>query len=140
MPASTKDPTTDKSDEVDQADEKSGPREFKNADGKTFRILEDGEGDEGQPQFLREGARVLVVSGPGTEDGTHHRMASVQEVYYEDNDEALKADQPGHPGRRFARVVAYDVLTRDSRSEILHVTPENVRELSITDGWGRGSV
>lgn len=139
----TEEPTTDQPT-AEQVDEQEGnPQEWTNADGVKFRIIHEedaGPESEGQVPKLIEGQRVQIVSGPGTKDGTVHRMAYITDVYYEDTKEHLIASNADHPGRRFAKVTAYDVRTRDARSEVLHVKPEDIRTLETEAGWGRGQI
>lgn len=134
--------TKDKAAETEETQEKSGPETFTNADGVEFTIRHDHEADpnDGHLPTLLDGTRVEVFQGPGTDNGNRVRMAYVIEVYYENEEELLKASNPSHPGRRFAKASAYDVRTRDGRSEILHVKPEDIRELTVENGWGRGSI
>lgn len=138
-------PPEDTQDQV-ASDEPKGPETFKNADGVEFTIRHDDEADpnDGQLPHLLEGERVEILKGPGTvvdgQDGARTRMAYVIALNYENELEELKAANPAHAGRRFAKVATYDVRTRDARSEVLTVKPDDIRTLSTENGWGRGSI
>jgi hypothetical protein len=44
------------------------------------------------------------------------------------------------PGKESAKVDEYEVTTRDGRTDLLTVTPDQIKPLDDIQGWGRGSI
>lgn len=84
---------------------------------------------------LLVGQRVQIIE-PNSEAG---RMAYVLQIDYADGIQGMLAAS-GQPEARFAEVQDYVVRTRDGRSDILVVKPDEVKPLDDTQGWGRGQI
>lgn len=84
---------------------------------------------------LVEGQRVQILE-PNSEAG---RMAYVLKVVPSDGIQGMLAAS-GTPEARFAELSGYVVRTRDGRSDILEVKPEEVKPLDDIQGWGRGQI
>lgn len=83
---------------------------------------------------LLVGQRVQITDGP--EKG---RMAYVLQVLYTTGLQGMLANS-GQPEARFAEVDEYVVRTRDGRSDILSLKPDQVSALDDIQGWGRGQI
>jgi hypothetical protein len=81
------------------------------------------------------GTRVQIVE-PHPEAG---RMAFVQQVVPADGIQGMMI-ATGVPEARFAELSGYIVKTRDGRSDILEVKPDEVKPLDDIQGWGRGQI
>jgi hypothetical protein len=90
---------------------------------------------EGSKPRLYPGQRVVIMD-PNPEAG---RMAFVQGINYTDAIQALIAAS-GTPQASMAEVQSYIVQTRDGRSDVLDVPPDEVKPLEILGGWGRGQI
>jgi hypothetical protein len=84
---------------------------------------------------LTEGQRV-VITGDNPEAG---RMAYIQSIAYKDGIQDMVAHS-GTGEARFADVDHYVIRTRDGRSDLLVVPPDQVTPLEDNEGWGRGQI
>lgn len=91
--------------------------------------------EAGRTPNLLVGQRI-VITGDHPEAG---RMAHVVAIEYVDGINALLGNSATSEAR-FAEVEDYIVRTRDGRSDLLTVTPEQVKPLEPEQGWGRGQI
>lgn len=84
---------------------------------------------------LVEGTRVQVIDGE-----YNGRMAYITTIEFATPEDFTRFRTPNHPQRNTAKVAHYIVKTRDGRSDTFSVTPNQIRELDETNGWGRGSI
>lgn len=90
---------------------------------------------EGVQPILVEGTRLQVISGEYT-----GRMAYITTVNYATPEDEARARAPYGKNRNTAKVASYIVKTRDGRTDTFSVTPDQIRVLDETNGWGRGSI
>lgn len=91
--------------------------------------------DASRSANLVEGQRVVILD-PHEEAG---RMAFVQSVHYTDGIQDMIA-RSGSAEARFADVDHYVLRTRDGRSDLLMVNPDELKPIEENQGWGRGQI
>lgn len=135
-----RDKTQDQANEADAAPEGEQDSNTFEINGETFTKRESPEGPESegvQPVYL-EGQTVQVIDGEHA--GVGGRMAFIIGHNFATDQDFLQFHTGGHPKRMFAKVDTYLVETRDGRNERFSVTPDEIRPLDSTNGWGRGSI
>lgn len=133
-------PAKDQADVAEEAPQEEQDSNTFEIDGETFTKRESPEGpeSEGVQPVLLEGQTVHVIEGEHA--GVGGRMAYIIGHTFASDADYLQFHTAGHPKRMFAKVESYQVETRDGRNEKFSVTPDEIRPLDSTNGWGRGSI
>lgn len=96
-----------------------------------------GPESQGVMPVLTVGTKVQVISGPNA--GIAGRMAYITGIEFATPEDEARFNNPNGKKRNTAKVSEYTVKTRDARTDTFNVTPDQIRVMDETEGWGRGS-
>lgn len=94
-----------------------------------------GPESQGVMPVLLEGTKLQVVAGEYT-----GRMAYIVDINFATPEDEQRFHNPVGKKRNTAKVESYLVKTRDGRTDQFTVTPDQIRVLDQSNGWGRGSI